>query len=99
MAEDRNEDERRPETDRGQQRERDGGARVDDQRRRREIVSPEFEVQAEAPGARNVSLRQSRSRCRGGGVAKDGLVLVDVVIGVVVPRAVQQVTASYWVCQ
>ena len=105
MAEDRNEDERRAETDRGQQRERDG-ARVD-RLRRRQIVSSEFKVQEEieAPIARNDdSLRQSCSRCRGGGgggggVAEEGFVLVDVVIGVVVRRPIQQAAASYWVSQ
>ena len=96
MAEDRNEDERRQETDRGQQRERNG-ARVYRDRRRREIVSSEFKVQEEAPIARNVPLRQSRSRGRGGGVSKDGFVLVDVVIGLIVSRAIQEATAINWV--
>ena len=97
VAEDRNEDERRQETDRGQQRERDGARVVDRDRRRGEIVSPEFKIQKAAPIARNVPLRQSRSRGRGGGVSKDGFVLVDVVIGLIVSRAIQEATAINWV--
>ena len=94
LAEDRDEDERRQEADRGQQRERDGAGVG---QRSRKIVSSEFEVQAEAQIARNLSLRQSRSLCIGGRVSEDCIVLVDVVVGILVRRAIQQ-TAS-WVCK
>ena len=62
LAEDRDEDQRRQETDRGQQCERDGAGVG---QRGRKIVSSEFEVQAEAAVARNVSFRESSSRCIG----------------------------------
>lgn len=94
LAEDRDEDERRQKADCGQQRERDGAGVG---QRGRKIVSSEFEVQAEAAVAGNVSLRQSRSFCIGGRVSENCIVLVDVVVGVVLWRAIQQ-TAS-WVCK
>ena len=94
LAEDRDEDERRQEVDRGQQRERDGAGVG---QHGRKIVPSKFEVQAEAPVAGNVSLRQSRSLSIGGRVSEDCIVLVDVVVGILVRRAIQQ-TAS-WVCK